>query len=162
PVSVKTDATGDKVYTGKVDKIAPTAVKAVSDKVSASGASGSQNPEFQTEISLDSDITGLLIGMKARVNVITEERQGVYNIPYDLLTVGDNGEKTILVADNEKDGVFTVTAIPVTTGIETDFAVEISGDQLTDNMNVITDTTKVKAGDMVRLQTSGEQTNGQK
>ncbi|MEF9917971.1 MAG: HlyD family efflux transporter periplasmic adaptor subunit [Eubacterium sp.] len=115
-----------------------------------------------TEISLDSDVGGLLIGMKARVSIITEEKTNVYTVPYDVLVTGNNGEKSILAATDEKDGDYKVTSIPVTTGIETDFAIEIAGNQLTDNLPIITDVGKVKAGDLVRLQSAGENTNGEK
>ncbi|MEG0309986.1 MAG: HlyD family efflux transporter periplasmic adaptor subunit [Eubacterium sp.] len=162
PVIIKTDATGDKEYTGSVTRLAPTAVKAVSDKMQGSATASSQNPEFETEISLDSDVGGLLIGMKARVSIITEEKTNVYTVPYDVLVTGNNGEKSILAATDEKDGDYKVTSIPVTTGIETDFAIEIAGNQLTDNLPIITDVGKVKAGDLVRLQSAGENTNGEK
>lgn len=160
-VKIKTDATGTKEYTGNVQSIAPTAVKQETAlNASSAGAVSNQNPEFRATVSLDSDISGLLIGMKARLNIVAEERNSVYNIPYDVLTTDANGGTCILVAADEKDGVFTVKEVPVTTGIETDFAIEISGADLVDGMQVITDIDKVKVGDSVSVQnTSGGATN---
>lgn len=163
-VSIKTDATGDKEYTGTVQSIAPTAVKQSSASgtgATAAASTGSQNPEFEARVSIDSDISGLLIGMKARLNIIVEERNGVYSVPFDVLTTNANNESCVLVAADPKDGVYTVKEVPVTTGTETDFAIEISGDQLTDGMQIITDIDKVKAGDSVTLQQNGDSVTAQ-
>lgn len=163
-VTIKTDATGDKEYTGTVQSIAPTAVKQSSASgtgAAAAASSGNQNPEFETRVSIDSDISGLLIGMKARLNIIVEERNGVYSVPFDVLTTGANNESCVLVAADPKDGVYTVKEVPVTTGTETDFAIEISGDQLTDGMQIITDIDKVKAGDSVTLQQASDNSTAQ-
>lgn len=163
-VTIKTDATGGKEYTGTVQSIAPTAVKQSSASgtgATAAASSGNQNPEFEARVSIDSDISGLLIGMKARLNIIVEERNGVYSVPFDVLTTGANNESCVLVAADPKDGVYTVKEVPVTTGTETDFAIEISGDQLTDGMQIITDIDKVKVGDSVTLQQASDNSTAQ-
>ena len=78
-----------------------------------------------------------------------------------MLTTGANNESCVLVAADPKDGVYTVKEVPVTTGTETDFAIEISGDQLTEGMQIITDIDKVKAGDSVTLQQANNNSTAQ-
>lgn len=165
PVNIKTDATGDTVYQGTVKSIAPTAVQSQSANAAAgvSGASSGSNPEFQAIVSIDSDITNLLIGMKARLSIIVEDKQDVYSVDYNAVTTDAQGDPCILAAVDEQDGIYTVKEIPVTTGTESDFAIEISGDGLSDGLQVITDISNVKAGDSVTLKqiSTEDTTNGQ-
>lgn len=159
-VTIKTDATGTTEYTGVVASIAPTATTATgaaatSLTTTAGTTASTQNPEFQTIINFTSDTSGLRIGMKARCTIITEEKPDVYAVAFDALTTNAAGQKVIMAAADEQDGTYTVKEIPVTTGIESDFNIEISGEGLTDGLQVIDDPTTVKAGDLVVLSSAG-------
>ena len=154
PVIIKTDATGDREYQGTLTSIAPTAVKSGSSAAgqqAAAAQASSSAPEFEATVSIDSPIDGLLIGMSADLETIVEEHTDIYSVPYDALTKNAAGENCILTAADEKEGVYTVKEIKVDTGIESDFAVEISSPELTDGMQIITNASAVKAGDQVTL-----------
>ena len=160
PVTFKTDATGDTEYQGTVQSIAPTAVQSAALSATGGGSAmtgtSSSNPQFEALISIDSAITNLLIGMKADLTIIVENKQDVYSVDYNAITSDANGNPCILAATDEREGVYTVTEIPVTTGTESDFAVEISGEGLSDGLQVITDVDSVTAGQKVTLQSADQ------
>ncbi|MDO4289061.1 MAG: HlyD family efflux transporter periplasmic adaptor subunit [Eubacterium sp.] len=151
PVTITTDATGDREYQGTLLSIAPTAVKSSSTTAAQTAQSTTSSPEFEAVVSIDSPIDGLRIGMNADLKTVVEERADIYSVAYDALTKNAAGENCILVAADEKDGVYTVKEIKVDTGIESDFAVEIASPELTDGLPVITNVSAVKAGDQVTL-----------
>ena len=139
-VEIKSDGIGDRVITGKVEKIAPTAVKAAAGSANSSGS-----VEFAVEISVDEPHEGLLIGMKARVSIVLQEALGVYGIPYDAVLTDPDGSTYVLVAEAGEKG-YTAKRIPVQVGMESDFYVEISGDGLTDGLLVITNPAGITEG----------------
>jgi len=125
PVEIKSDGTGDAVMTGKITKIAPTAVK------NPSGSS----VEFAIEVSVDRPHEGLLIGMKARCSIILDEAKDVYGVPYDAVMLDESGSY-IFAAEPQEDG-YAARRIDVEVGLESDFYVEISGEGLYDGMRVV-------------------------
>ncbi len=139
-VEIKSDGIGDRVITGKVEKIAPTAVKAAAGSANSSGS-----VEFAVEISVDEPHEGLLIGMKARVSIVLQEALGVYGIPYDAVLTDPDGSTYVLAAEAGEKG-YTAKRIPVQVGMESDFYVEISGDGLTDGLLVITNPAGITEG----------------
>ncbi|MDD4507849.1 MAG: efflux RND transporter periplasmic adaptor subunit [Eubacteriaceae bacterium] len=167
PVIIKTDATGDKEYTGTLQSIAPAATSADSTSGSSStggitsSTSSSSNPEFKGIVSIDSDITDLCIGMKTQLNIVVEDKQDVFNVDYSAVTTDDNGNNCVYTAVDANNGVYTVKKIMVTTGTESDFAVEITGDGLVKGMPIIADPSKVKDGDKVTLTTTTSRLEGE-
>ncbi len=141
PVDVKSDATGDAVFNGRVQKIYPAAVKADDGTTKDEGT-----VEFETEVSLTSKDTGMRVGMNVRLGVTTGERNGIYYVPFDAVTTNTDGKNVIYIAKQQEEGKMTAEEIPVTTGMETDFYIEISGDQLSDGTQVITDPSMVTRG----------------
>jgi len=140
-VDVKSDATGDTVFNGQVQKIYPAAVKAADGTTKDEGT-----VEFETEVALTSKDTGLKVGMNVRLGVTTGEKKGVYFVPFDAVTTNADGKNVIYIAKQQEEGKMTAEEIPVTTGMETDFYIEISGDQLNDDVQVITDPSMVTPG----------------
>ncbi len=141
PVNVKSDATGEAVFDGQVQKIYPAAVKAADGTTKDEGT-----VEFETEVALTSKDTGLKVGMNVRLGVTTGEKKGVYFVPFDAVTTNADGKNILYIAKPQEEGRMTAEEIPVTTGMETDFYIEISGDQLGDDIQVITDPTMVAPG----------------
>lgn len=141
PVDVKSDATGDTIFNGRVQKIYPAAVKATDGTTKDEGT-----VEFETEVALTSKDTGLRVGMNVRLGVTTGEKKGVYYVPFDSVTTNADGKNIIYITKQQEEGKMTAEEIPVTTGMETDFYIEISGDQLADDAQVITDPSMVTPG----------------
>lgn len=151
PVLVKSDATGDKVFPGNLTKIAPTAIKSEATTASAAATKA----EFEVEIDLPADTTGLKIGMTTRLSIVSEERADVFCVPFEALVMDDSGQPCIYVTKENpvEQGSFTVESIPVTTGLETDSLIEIAGDQLSDGMAIISQPQTVVPGMAVSIET---------
>lgn len=150
PVLVKSDATGDKVFPGNLTKIAPTAIKSEATTASAAATKA----EFEVEIDLPTDTTGLKIGMTTRLSIVSEERADVFCVPFEALVMDDSGQSCIYVAKENpvEQGSFTVESIPVTTGLETDSLIEIAGDQLSEGLVIISQPQTVQPGMVVSVE----------
>lgn len=112
---IRSDATGDKEIAGTLTQLSVTT---------------SENG-FPAEVSVDDADSGLLIGVSAKVEIVLSETEGVYSVPYDAVETKDSGEKVIYIRDG-KDW----KELPVTTGMETSYYIEIESDELTDGMEV--------------------------
>ena len=150
PVLVKADATGDKVFPGNLTKIAPTAIKSEATTASTTATKA----EFEVEIDLPADTSGLKIGMTSRLSIVSEERADVFSVPFEALVVNDSGQTSIYIAKENpvEQGSYTVEAIPVTTGLETDSLIEIAGDQLSEGLAIISQPQTVSPGMAVSVE----------
>lgn len=165
-VKVKSDGTGDEEYEGVVSKIAPTAVKDTKGETVET-----TDVQFETEIGVTGS-TNLKIGMNARVDIVTDEKQDVFAISYDALVENEAGGQAVYVA-RPKDGqvpvatpaepageageaesakiTYIVAIIPVTTGLETDVYIEVSSDELKEGDLIISDPTELTEGQEINL-----------
>lgn len=117
---IKSDATGDTEISGTVSQISLTATTTQS------------TTGFGAEVTVDSTDSGLLIGMNAEVEIIISEKSGVYSVPYDAVGKDDAGNSVVYV--KQSDGTFS--PVQVTTGMETDYYIEISGSGLSDGLEI--------------------------
>lgn len=129
---IKSDATGDTIIEGTVSQIAPTAVKAP-DGTAKTGAAA----EFETEIQVTGPHDGLRIGMNTRINILLDQKEDVFGVPFDSVVTDENGSYLFTVTTNEK-GQSVAKKVPVTTGLESDFYLEVSGEGLSEGMVIIT------------------------
>lgn len=91
--------------------------------------------------------------MKAKMNLILEQKKGVFVVPYDSLVQKTNGNNVVYVA--KKDGaLYKAKEIPVTVGLETDVSTEIAGSGLQDGMKIITGVDGITNGQVVLLSAS--------
>lgn len=148
---VTADATGDVEYEGVVQKIAPAAAKGPDGQAVTGG-----DVEFDTEVLVTTADTQLKVGMNAKAKIILEEKKDILAVAYDALADDGKGGQVLYTAEKQADGTYTVQAVPVTTGIETDFEVEISGDGVSSGMTIIPDGKSVKAGQTVTLAADAE------
>lgn len=141
PAEIKTDATGDTVYSGQVKDIAITAQKdAYGNTVSSS------NAEFDVTLSVDPGKGGLLVGMNGRATITTDSTEGVLAVLYSSLGYDENGAPYVMVARPQDDGTLVVEKVPVETGVETDFEVEVISDALAEGDLILDDPTAVAEG----------------
>jgi len=141
-VDIKSDSTGNAVYEGVIGKIAPAAVKDINGETVLK----SSDIEFEAQVKLVSRETDLRIGMNTRLNVILEKKDHVYCVPYDAIVTDLNGESSVYIASENGAKKQIAKQINISTGIETDFYVEISGPDLTDGMKVVSDASAVREG----------------
>ncbi|WP_326975084.1 efflux RND transporter periplasmic adaptor subunit [Caproicibacter sp. BJN0012] len=140
PVTVQTDATGDAKIKGTVASIAPAAT---------SSTEGTGNVTYAAKVKINDKNSSLRIGMKARMDIVVQERRDIFVVPYDTL-LQKGGGSVIMVA--EKAGtLYKAKEVPVTTGLETDVSIEISGSGLKDGLLVIGNPDGISSGDTVQL-----------
>ncbi|MEG1656720.1 MAG: efflux RND transporter periplasmic adaptor subunit [Christensenellaceae bacterium] len=139
-VKIESDGTGEAVYDGKLKRLAPAAAEKSSSLTSAANA-GSSSPdvEFGCIMDVTSKDTKLRIGMTAKANIILEQKENVLAVPYDAITQNEAGKDIIYVVGKGTDGLSTFTPMPITTGLETDFYTEISGDGIKSGLVVVSD-----------------------
>ncbi len=125
PVNITSDATGDTVIHGTVTQVSKTA---------SSGQSGSGG--FACEATVDDRDTGLLIGMNAKLSIILSTTDNVFVVPIDAVGTDENGGSVVYVKTGGSGVQAAFEAVPVTTGEENDYYIEISGDGLEEGMEV--------------------------
>lgn len=142
-VIIKTDSTGDREFAGTVSKIAPTAQKDQTGETASTS-----DVRFDTEVSLSDSAPEIKIGMNVRLTIKLDERKDVFSVPYDAIVKHDDGSEWIQVLDDkdQKGGIRKgIEEVPVKSGLETDMYVEVSGPDLKDGLNVVTNPQKINA-----------------
>ena len=137
PVSIKSDATGEDVYEGQVEKIYPTSQKNTSSENTSSKVT------FETDVALLSQDSDLRVGMNVRLGITTASKQDVFSVPFDAVITGPDGADILYIAETNEEGRTFVKALPVALGLETDFRIEVSGEGVVEGLLVISDPTMV-------------------
>lgn len=112
-------------FHGKITFVAPKAT-----------LNGSGEATYQVKCSVDDATEALRLGMTARVKVMLEQKQNVFNVPLDTIGTDAEGNTMVYAKRIAADGSVTFEPIPVTTGMETDLAVEISGEGLEEGLEL--------------------------
>jgi RND family efflux transporter MFP subunit len=145
------NAMTDLKYDGIIRSIDPTAAKNATGDDAGSAA-------FKATIAVTSTDTKMLIGMTARVNIITEEEKGVLTVSSDLINKDDQGSYVFAAV---KDGeIYKAKKIYVTPGMETSFYVAITpvteGDtDLTEGTLLLTNTIGITEGQTISIAPQG-------
>lgn len=127
---ITSDATNGEI-SGTLTQISPTATAATGGQ-SSSSSSGT----FSAEVSVDGASSGLLIGMNANVEIVQSTTDNVFVVPYDAVGTEDDGTKYVMVKTGDNGADATFEKVTVTTGAENDYYIEISGDALSEGMEV--------------------------
>lgn len=85
---------------------------------------------------MDGASSGLLIGMNANVEIVQSTTDNVFVVPYDAVGTEDDGTKYVMVKTGGDGADATFEKVTVTTGAENDYYIEISGDALSEGMEV--------------------------
>lgn len=145
PVVIKTDSTGDQTFQGVVESISPAARK------SATGQTvSSSDVEFETTITIVDQDPALKIGMNARLSITVQEKKNIFTVPFEAVRDGENGSTFIVVAEENGTG-HVAKIIPVETGMETDFIIEVTGEGLTEGLLILNDPGDLAEGEPVVL-----------
>ena len=144
-VTIKSDATGDASFAGTVSFIAPASQK------TATGETNTANEVFDAEVKVLSQDTGLRIGMSVRLNYVLEAETGVLAVPYDAVYTNASGQCCVMAARDQGNGKYLLEEIPVTTGVESDVEVAISGPGIQAGLQVLNDPAGRQAGEVVTL-----------
>lgn len=134
-VVIRSDATGSTEISGKVTSIAPTANKTTGTSMQA--ATG--DPIFAAEVEVITKDTGLRIGMEAELDYILAEEFHVLTVPYDAVYTNDAGESCILAAVSMGEDRYQIIELPVTTGLDDDLDMVVTGAGIEEGLRVIHD-----------------------
>lgn len=144
-VTFTTNATGDEELTGKVKSIAPRATSATT-----AAASSSSTVTYKVTMSIDEPNDALKMDMTAKLSIIVDSKDNVLSVPYDCIQTDEDGKDYIEVlsedgTDAAAEGEAAADAantrrIYVTTGLETDYYVEIISDEIEEGMSVLVPT----------------------
>ncbi|MCE5222336.1 MAG: efflux RND transporter periplasmic adaptor subunit [Clostridium sp.] len=159
---ITTDASGADIIAGEVVSAEPVSSTASASTSSTSSSSGSSKTTTSTTSnSTSSDVTfnvkvqltgkndKVKIGMNSVVNIITDEKNDIYSVPYGAV-VKNKGESSVYAA--VKQGTqYIVKEIPVTKGIESAANVEIEGADLSDGMIILSDPSSYSVGSNVAI-----------
>ena len=129
---IRSDATGDDLYEGKVTYLAPTANKTAMGVTDTSG-----DISFDADVKVNSRDTKLRIGLNVRLELIVAEEDDVLAAPYDAIYQNSQGNSCVLIAQEQEDGLYLLREEPVELGLETDLDIAVKSNSLTDGMTVV-------------------------
>ncbi|NLF80421.1 MAG: HlyD family efflux transporter periplasmic adaptor subunit [Clostridia bacterium] len=120
--TIKSDATGDRQFSGRISKIAPTAAKN-----SLGQTDTLADALFKTEVAVNPPTEGLKIGMSVRLDFIVSEQKAVLTVPYDAVYVNGAGADCLLVATEQKDGKYLLSELQIKAERGNDLYTAVSG-----------------------------------
>lgn len=140
-VIILTNATGEEELEGEITYVAQTVGSSRNNTGSgdsgtmgaSSSSSGSSGSSYEVRIQMKSSHEKLRIGMTAKCSIVLKEVEDVFAVPYDALHKNKSGDTVLYVTD----GRGTRSEIVVSKGMESDYYVEVSGEGLSENLQVI-------------------------
>nr|MDE6851342.1 efflux RND transporter periplasmic adaptor subunit [Lachnospiraceae bacterium] len=146
---IMTEATEQEEFEGQITFVAPS-TSSSSNASSSSGetpstnAADSSSDGYEVQISLNpTEEERLKLGMTAKCSIVLDEASDVLAVPYDAVK-GRGDQKYISVLDDESG---EEKQISVTTGMETDYYIEVQGEELKEGMKVVIPSDQVTASD---------------
>ena len=158
---ITTDASGNDIIAGEVVSAEPVSSTASASTSSSSSSSSTKSSTSTTSNATSSDVTFTVkvqltgqndkvkIGMNSVVNIITDEKNDIYSVPYGAV-VNNKGQSSVYAA--EKQGAqYIVKEISITKGIESAANVEIEGADLSDGMIILSEPASYSVGGIVAI-----------
>ena len=144
---IMTEATDQEEFEGQISFIAPTTSSSSSANSSSAetpSTSDSTSDGYDVQISLNpTEEERLKLGMTAKCSIILDEAVDVLAVPYDAVKGrGDRKYISILEEENGEE-----KQISVTTGMETDYYIEVQGGELEEGMKVVIPSDQTTASD---------------
>ena len=97
------------------------------------GGSSSSGSGYEVTITLTGSHEQIRSGMTAKCSIIIKEASDVYAVPYDAIQTNSEGNDVIYVKDSSGER----KEVTVEKGMESDYYVEVSSDELSEGMSVI-------------------------
>lgn len=140
-VRVFINAAGQDEWEGEISYVAKTkGVPRTGTSAANNGAAGTNGYSasgvasgYVIRIQLKGNNEKLRIGMTARCSIIIEEAADVFAVPYDAVYRNKNGDTVLYV----EDGNGTRREIAVSKGMESDYYVEVMGEELKEGLQVM-------------------------
>lgn len=153
-VVILTEATGEDEIEGEITFVAPsTGSTSLSSGNSQSGESGgmsstgtSSSDGYEVKVRVKTVDERLRMGLTARCSIILEQADDVYAVPYDAVHENSDGTTAIHISESDGDSSSS-REILVTKGMESDYYIEIQGDELKEGLSVIIPTDEVSGSE---------------
>lgn len=143
---IKTNATGDEEFIGKVSHV----VNIVSGSPSMDYYGG-ESQGYTAEITLEKGNSQLLIGMNAKAKIILNEEKNVLAVPYDAIVTDDDEKSTVYVADLQSGEDYKVRCVPVELGMDSEYFTAVTSTELKEGDLIITEVGRVSEGDIIKI-----------
>ncbi|WP_027624452.1 HlyD family secretion protein [Clostridium lundense] len=147
---IKTDATGTDIIQGEVISVQPIAKVEDKDLLNLNDDSNDREAEFETKIKINDKNHKLKIGMKAKVDIILSEKDGIYTVPSESIIKDKDNNECLYIADKEEKN-YIIKQIPITKGTETDLNVEVFGEDIKDGIIVLNNPSDYEIGNKVKI-----------
>lgn len=158
-VIILTEATDEDELEGEITFISPSTNSSSTQSDNMQSSSSSSGYEVKIKIKTADD--RLRMGLTAKCSIVLSEATDVFAVPYDAIHEDADGNTVIYVKDQTTNNVENTTGasdnkenqqtaqkeIKVTKGMESDYYVEISGDDLQEGMQVIIPSDETTASD---------------
>lgn len=148
-VVILTETTDEDELEGKITFVSPSTSTSSGSSQTGEGTSMSSTSTtdgYEVKIAVTSTDERLKMGLTAKCSIILEEANDVFAVPYDAIQKNSNKEDVIQIST--QDGTSTdYQEIVVTKGMESDYYVEISGDELSEGMQVVIPTDEISTDD---------------
>ncbi|MCR4755863.1 MAG: efflux RND transporter periplasmic adaptor subunit [Lachnospiraceae bacterium] len=108
-VRFKTNATGDEELEAEVVQIAPRATTAAASSSTGSSTTAG-TASYQVKMKITSDTKDLRLDMTAKINIIIDQADNVYAVPFSAVQTDENGNKYIEVQEEAANAAMTVPA----------------------------------------------------
>lgn len=144
-VTVTIPSLNNREFSGVVSKIAPAGTKGMDGKSDGTAS-------FNVEIIIHSDAdSGILIGMTSKCKAVTSSKKDVFAIGYDALVEEADGSCYVYTIDRIENANGTATArkIAVDTGFECDAEIEIISPDISEGMDIVTNSGEMSDGAVV-------------
>ncbi|SER92728.1 efflux RND transporter periplasmic adaptor subunit [Corynebacterium cystitidis] len=99
-VKFTTAATGDKEFTGTVERISPIG----SQQAPSQGTASKPEVTFPVEITVNGEVDELRIGSSAKAQVILEQESGLPAVPREAILYDEDGSASVLVLVDDDAG----------------------------------------------------------
>jgi multidrug efflux pump subunit AcrA (membrane-fusion protein) len=146
---IRTDSLKNETIEGEVLSIEPVAKSESNDALGLNDDSIDKEAEYNAKIKMNELSDKVNVGMKAKVNIILEEKEGAYIISSNSI-VNNNDSHSIYAAEKQ-DKKYVIKEIPVSLGTEGDSDIEIIGEGLYDGIIVINDPMKYEIGQVINI-----------
>ncbi len=132
-----TETTGSLVMEGEVTFVSPVISVETTDSKSDSKSSTTSSG-YPIEVTIKNPSDRLRIGMSVKLTIIEQEAAGVLAVPTNCIS--DDGNGGFYVTTSGADG--EQKQIPVKTGVKNDYYTQVSGDGISEGMEVVDTSTE--------------------
>lgn len=138
-VVILTETTGEDEIEGTVESVAPstgsTSVSSGSQGGTQMAGTSDTSSGYEVKIAVESRDDRLRMGLTAKCSIILEEAADVYAVPYDAVHKKEDGSSIVYAVESSGENR-TLREVTVTPGMESDYYIEISGDGLSEGMQI--------------------------